>query len=143
MPSKRRICLRTSKAVDQETRENSDSNDKGKHKNVKNSDEILLDGDVKSFETLFLQNKLRQSTLKTPGKFIYLFSEHYENIEKLLNSIGKSLKVKTSIPEFKMAEEKLVHKIVKTKPSEIEKKTHLPCPRMKQGLSRSWRIKIE
>ena len=135
MPSKRRLRLNTLKAADQETRENSDSNDKEKLKNAKTATLNCLNEEVRSFESLFLENKLRQRTIKTRPKYVYLFSEHYESIEKLLNSIGKSLKVKNSLPEFKMAEEKLISKICKSKPSETTKKGHQPSQKMKLRLS--------
>ena len=135
MPSKRRLVLRTLKAADQETRENSDSNDKEKQKTSKNSIPNCINEEVRSFESLFLENKLRQRALKCHPKYIYLFSEHYENIEKLLNSIGKSLKVKNSLPEFKMAEEIMINKISKSKTTESTKKGHPHSQRMKLRLS--------
>ena len=39
-----------------------------------------------------------------------MYSEQYQNVEKLMNSIGKSLKVRTNLPEFKIAEEKINQK---------------------------------
>ena len=134
MPSTRRVCLRNAKAIEQETRDNSHSNDKLKSKNNKIGDPLVLDEDLCGFESLFFEKYLKQNLTRPPRKYVYLFSERYENIETLLNSIGKSLKVKSSLPEFQIPDEKMGHKITKNRSTEIPRKTPFLTQRIKMRM---------
>ena len=59
---------------------------------------------VKEFEDLFLENRGR-GIQTSSRKFTYIYSEGYQNIEKLLTSVGKSLKARSTFAEFRIIED--------------------------------------
>ena len=98
------------KKKEEETREGSDVNEKLRLNSLKKLQPSISQEDFRDFEALFFENKKKRKISKPSRKYVYMYSEQYQNVEKLMNSIGKSLKVRTNLPEFKIAEEKINQK---------------------------------
>ena len=71
--------------------------------------------EYQNFQSLFLEAKLRKRNVEPSRKYVYLYSENYQNIEKLLNSTGKTMKARSNLPEYRLANESLKKKIEKRK----------------------------
>ena len=67
---------------------------------------------AQEFEDLFFENRSR-GALQLSRKFTYMYSEGYQNIERLLTSVGKSLKARSTFAEFRIIEEMCRRKIEK------------------------------
>ena len=79
---------------------------------------------IEEFEQLFFENKLKRQGFKISRKYCYMYSENYQNIEKLLTSVGKSFKGRSIFPEFQIVEQMNRKKIEKKKKENVKKKEH-------------------
>ena len=68
---------------------------------------------VAEFEKLFFEHSAPCRPLSLKQKYSYTLSENYQNIEKLLSSVGKSLKARSTFAEFHLIEEMSRRKISK------------------------------
>ena len=57
------------------------------------------------FEQILLENKRKKLSQKISRKYTYLFSDNYQNIERLLATRGKSFKARSTDHEFFVLEE--------------------------------------
>ena len=57
------------------------------------------------FRQIFLENKRKKLGQKVSRKYTYLYSENYQNIERLLATCGRSFKARSTLPEFQVLEE--------------------------------------
>ena len=76
---------------------------------------------VKEFENWFFENKFKRQSIKAFRKYSYMYSENYQNIERLLSTFGKSLRGRTIFPEFQIIEEMNKKKIEKKKKEKVNK----------------------
>ena len=67
------------------------------------------------FRQVFLENKRKKLGQKVSRKYTYLYSDNYQNIERLLVSSGRSFKARSTVPEFQVLEELCRKKIEKTR----------------------------
>ena len=67
------------------------------------------------FRQIFLENKRKKLGQKVSRKYTYLYSENYQNIERLLASCGRSFKARSTLPEFQVLEELNKKRIEKKK----------------------------
>ena len=74
--------------------------------------------EVEDFQKIFYENKRKKMIQKTSRKYTYMYSESYQNIERLLGSFGKSLKAKSSSQEFVVLEELTKRKVDKVNKNE-------------------------
>ena len=119
MPSKRRSLAQKKREISSQlTADTTNTVKKSHHCQTSNQPKSGTVFQAEDFQQLFFENKRKKMIQKASRKYTYMYSENYQNIERLLSSMGKSLKARNTSEEFIVLEELGKKKAEKVKRNE-------------------------